>query len=152
MSNKPVVDLDLSGLTMPEIDWFGAKADIVAHESGVDAYIEKYGEKEGFERYMRDLFVNNVVDYDIVAKQANVGIYNGMLSMVTGLGPMRGNVRRLYIKRTHELYGDKYNELICHERGDSRVAKLLLDDAVRTGKWKELPDELQEKYRPLVGN
>lgn len=137
---------------MPEIDWSGAKADIATREMELNSYIEKYGEKEGSERYMRDLFVNSVVDYDIVARQVNVGIYNGMLPMVTGLCPMRGNVRRLYIKRTHELYGDKYNELICHERGDSRVAKLLLDDAVRTGKWKELPDELQEKYRSLVGN
>ena len=60
-------------------------------------------------------------------------------------------MRRLYIKRTHELYGDKYDELIHHERGDSRVAKLLLDDALRTGKWKELPDELQKEYKSLVG-
>lgn len=151
MSNKPVVDLDLSGLTMPEIDWSGVKADIVARESELDAYIEKYGEKEGSERYMRDLFADSSMDYDIAVKQANVGIYNGMLPMVTGLGPMRRNVRRLYIKRTHELYGDKYDELIRHERGDSRVVKLLLDDALQTGKWKELPDELQEEYKSLVG-
>ena len=51
-----------------------------------------------------------------------------------------------------ELYGDDYDELRSYKNADPRVVELLLDDAVRTGKWKELPDELQPEYHKRVGN
>ena len=54
--------------------------------------------------------------------------------------------------RCHELYEDKYDELNTHGPRDDRVAELLLDDAVRTGKWKELPTELQARYHERVGD
>lgn len=53
--------------------------------------------------------------------------------------------------RQRELYGDRYDELVQHKYGDSRVVELLLQDAIRTGKWKELPDELWDEYKKRVG-
>lgn len=48
--------------------------------------------------------------------------------------------------RMRELYGDRYDELKIHKPWDKRVAELLITDAVKTGKWKELPQDLWEEY------
>ena len=41
------------------------------------------------------------------------------------------------------LYGD---DRYAWPNYDPQAGELLLRDALRTGKWKELPDELQDEY------
>ena len=60
-------------------------------------------------------------------------------------------MRERFLERMHELYGDEFDELRHHMDADSRVIELLIQDAIRTGKWKELPDELQDEYHKRVG-
>ena len=54
-------------------------------------------------------------------------------------------------QRLHEVYGDQYDALISHRiRKDPRVAELLIQDAIRTGEWELLPDELHPAYHERV--
>lgn len=54
-------------------------------------------------------------------------------------------------RRLHEVYGDQYDTLISDRvRRDPRVAELLIQEAIRTGKWDVLPDELQPAYHERV--
>lgn len=46
-----------------------------------------------------------------------------------------------------ELYGSQYDELRQHLARDERVVELLLADAVKIGKWRELPEELLSDHR-----
>ena len=66
--------------------------------------------------------------------------------------PVGARTRARMAERERELYGDRYDEFRGHLDGDTRVAELLLRDAIRTGKWKELPDELQAEYHERVGS
>ena len=49
--------------------------------------------------------------------------------------------------RMRELYGSQYDELRQHLARDERVVELLLADAVKIGKWRELPEELLSDHR-----
>ena len=49
--------------------------------------------------------------------------------------------------RMREVYGDRYDELYHHKPGDPVVCERLIQDALKTGRWDELPEELQEEYK-----
>lgn len=53
--------------------------------------------------------------------------------------------------RMHELYGVRYDELRRHSEGDRRVCELLLEEAMRTGQWKVLPEVLWQEYHERMG-
>ena len=49
--------------------------------------------------------------------------------------------------RMQELYGNEYKRLYFHREGDPEVVELLLQDALKTGKWQELPKCLHDEYK-----
>ena len=89
-------------------------------------------------------------DYDANLKFFNTVIYHNGVLNVCGTGDVVRRDMAAFEKRCREVYGDEYDALKWHEYADSRVVELLLQDALRTGKWKELPDELQEEYHRRV--
>lgn len=56
------------------------------------------------------------------------------------------DILREYYAREKEIYGDQHDELMNHEPDDPRVNELLIQDALRTGYWRELPKSLQAEY------
>lgn len=55
-------------------------------------------------------------------------------------------------QRAHEVYGDEYDELCANPvQRNPRVAELLIQDALRTGDWQSLPEELIPIYHERVG-
>ena len=44
-----------------------------------------------------------------------------------------------------------YNEIRRHSEGDRRVCELLLEEAMRTGQWKVLPEVLWQEYHERMG-
>ncbi len=137
--------LDLSGLTEHVvIDHEKLKKHREERERVIAEYKRKYGEEEGFRRWSRD--TSNMPDgtYDFEMKIINTDI-------IWYGGPILDFHRKAY-QRMHELYGDQYDALIQHREKDPRVTELLIVDAIKTGKWKELPDELQVEYHKRVGD
>lgn len=142
-------------LSLRNLDSYGLDSIDVERRSKMEAgrkereeYKRKYGSL-WMTKYMEDKGL--VCDYDSCLKIVNEAIYYGCRPHITGTFEALVSCYDLYEKRAREFYGDRYDELVYHEPGDRHIAKLLLDDAVKTGKWKELPDELQSEYKLLVG-
>ncbi len=88
--------------------------------------------------------------YDTELKRINECIYNGTLYTALGTGWMR--TRRAQLERIKALFGLPDDEACVpwfntHMRGDPDTVEKLVADALSTGKWEELPDELQPIYR-----
>lgn len=77
----------------------------------------------------------------------NQDIYNGfyILPCVTVRGVQCVEPARE--QRMREVYGQAYDRLFYHKKGDPEVVELLLQDAVKTGRWDELPECLQEECK-----
>lgn len=134
-------DLSLSGLSMPELDTTGLKARFEASMAESEEYMRLYGAKKGWEKYCEDKHI--FADHNVLKKDMNEAIYEGRIFYERR---MEQNLRMM------ELFGDEYEILKNRGPRDSRVAELLVEDAVRTGEWKELPDELQVLYHERVGD
>lgn len=141
--NRSGIDLELSGLSAPEVDFSDVKEYLGQMDELFEECVGKYGVDEGSSIFVKELFGDRLADYDCDLKTVNCAIYDGCMPLVTASGNRVKHLAKLYEQRMRELYGDDYDDLVNHARGDKRVVRLLLDDAVRTGKWKELPDELQ---------
>lgn len=143
-------ELSLKNLGSYGMDDIGAerRAKMKACREEREAYKRRYG-SQWLKKYMDDKGL--ACDYDSCLKIVNEAIYYGGRPHITGTFEALVSCYDLYEKRAHEFYGDRYDELVYHDPGDRHIAKLLLDDAVKTGKWKELPDELQSEYKLLVG-
>lgn len=151
---KPVKtqELSLSGLTMPVDVTFDAGAAMDRYACLEAEYREKYG-ASWWEFYKRDVLHVVVSDYDVDMYIINSAIYHGTSPGISTSSP--GVYREFHEKlesRRRALYGDDYDTLRYHRDKDDKVAKLLLDDALKTGMWKELPDELQDEYHRLAGD
>lgn len=85
-------------------------------------------------------------------KSVNECIYYGTELIIRGIGDSIKRDRKIARDRMLEIYGDQYDELLVHEYGDPRAVELLLNDAIKTGRWKELPDCLQDKYHKRTEN
>lgn len=152
MAKKDI--FDLGGLDTYEHLFVGLREEfsqMLKEEAAKEAaYIHKYGREEGLRQYMDDLVSGCTPDYDIDLRSVNVAIYCGCMPLMSSR-KMYVSLEKRYEARMHELYGDRYNELKHHSRGDSRVVEILLQDALKTGRWKELPDELHEEYKRRAG-
>lgn len=136
----------LKGLTTYSFDGCDIKGAFLRYQQRVAAYKQKYG--DGWqEKYNANY--SRSVDYDVDLKSLNEAVYAGQCPLVSDSGVFRMSVG--YDRRMREIYGTRYDELKDHVYKDSEVARLLVEDAVKTGKWKELPDELQDSYFTLVG-
>lgn len=91
-------------------------------------------------------------DYSVTMKKINTLIYQGRRfysgSCSPGVYPIMMNAWK---KRMEEFYGPDYESFPRRcPGGYPNAAELLLNDALKTGKWKELPNDLQEEYHRRV--
>lgn len=136
-------DLNLSGMD----EYLGSPEQIRATVERVHAEVEvyeaKYG-KDGLRRYLIDC--GDILDFDLDMQHVNAFLWYGV--PVVGDRAFKARAD----ERMHEIYGDRYDELKRHEWQDMEVAEMLIADAMKTGKWKELPDELQPLYHERIGD
>lgn len=150
-SGKKQSDLSLSGLTMPDFDSEEMRMRAKEFKEGEKRYKKMYGD-EWQTKYMHDLGILRDIDYDEDMKLINLGIYCGEPFSVSGYGEHAKEFREKQELRMREIYGDDYATLRGHKFGDLTVVEMLLNDAIKTGKWKELPDELQDEYHKRIGD
>lgn len=88
-------------------------------------------------------------DYDDCMKIINECIYDATVYGALGFSLLR--MRKLQFDRMKALFGfpsdhDCFTWIETHNAHDPEAVEKLVSDALRTGKWKELPDELQPMY------
>ena len=113
------------------------------------AQIKKPGEGRSYEE-----IVAMDPGYDMELKTINAEIYTGSLYTALGTGWLR--TRNAQLERLKFLFGlpdmDACVEWFkTHGRGAPDTVEKLVEDAILTGKWKELPDELQTIYHERKG-
>lgn len=148
--------LDLSGLTMFDINSLEARKSAEAGKARRAALkaecIEKYG--DDWERHYMELLCPPL-DYDVDMLAINEAAYYGRRVIMTGTPTAYVQMERKQEKRFREIYGDGYgdgwSEAVFHAPCDPVIGEWLLSDAIRTGKWKELPRELRDEYARRTG-
>lgn len=107
---------------------------------------EKYGTE--WKKYYDEWRVEHGLlphpDCDLQVKSMNEGIYEGDLVHISGDGT--GELMLRQYAHLREVYGEAYERLERHRPGDSEAVELLLQWAERTGRWRDLPDCLQDEY------
>lgn len=156
-SGKKQSDLSLSNLTMPEFNGEEIRRDMKKLREGAEKYKQMYG--DGWQaKYLHAIGVvgDEDFDYDRDMKRINEAIYYGVPISVSGWGE---GIKKLYERqeaRMHEiydeLYGKDYGIYHGHIEGDEQITEWLINDAIKTGKRKELPDCLQDEYHKRVGD
>ncbi len=91
----------------------------------------------------------SIPDYDVDMKYINCDIYNSHLAC--WMGTCFAKMQRLQMDRMMSLIGLPDRKACMewlgeHSERDATVGELLVSEALVTGKWKELPDELQDEY------
>lgn len=104
---------------------------------------EKYGDAWP-EHYDKWIGAEPPADYDTDLKEINEGILLG--TPVSVSGNAAGSFHRRQLLQMRDVYGDAYDRLCRHDPNNPEVIGLLLGWAERTGRWKELPDGLQDAY------
>lgn len=139
--------LDLNRLTMDDIDFSGLPK-IIAEDARIEKECkDKYGD-DWWEHYVDATLPNRDIDSD--EKLVNLHIYDGCMPFVTGI--LAFHYQDLYLKKLKRLFGPFYKRYINHKPNDPKVNKALIKDALKSGKWKELPKELQGEYHKLAGD
>lgn len=139
--------LDLNGLTMDDID-FSRLPEITAELERIEKECkEKYGD-DWWSHYVKA--TDPYYDVDLDERTINRFIYEGHEPCVSGLGAFQ--IHTLYWEKMKRLFGPFYKRYVNHKRNDPKVNKILIKDALKSGKWKELPECLQEEYHRLVGD
>lgn len=144
-----VKKLDLSGLTSFPITQEACDAAHEKVEAEIASFKAKYG--DGWYKAWFEHCCGLDLGYDRAMKLMNeAAYYSGYISISGDCSVIRRETEK-FDKRLHDLYGDRYDELIrTHEHCDPRVGELLITEALHTGRWKELPDELQGEYKRRV--
>lgn len=83
-------------------------------------------------------------DFWSIEKIYNIHIYEGRRLSVSG--DITGSLRKEFEDYSKIVYGDMYDILKDHKPYDDRVAKLLIEYALRTNTGIDLPDCLQDEY------
>lgn len=144
----------ISGLSTPE----GQKKfqeDMAEIQAEDEALVERCKAEHGGtweQEYMRRKGYDS--GYDTDAKLVNESMYEGHMPYVCGLDAAR--LWRFAYDRMALLLGCTTEEACWnwfreHGPRDSSMAEALVADAVKTGRWKELPDCLQDEYRRRIG-
>ena len=138
-------ELSLKNLTPFPITPEMVKASLKAVQDQKAAYIAKYGKEEGERRYYADIEHNDDIELD---KTINTNMYHmGRMSfsMSTHIPKY---ILDMFDDRRREVYGVQYDEIINSPiPNDPRIAELLIQEAIQTGNWEVLPDELIDEYR-----
>lgn len=146
--------LDLNNLTMDDID-FSRLSEISAEiEREEKEYKEKYGD-DWWERYIAD--TNPYHGIDSIEEMVNEAIYKGRYlwdCICINCDPptMCIEIENRYWEKMKRLFGPFYKRHVRHKPDDPKTNKALIKDALNTGKWKELPDELQKEYQKIKGD
>lgn len=138
MNNLTMDDIDFSRL--PEIS---AEFDRMEQECK-----EKYGDK------WRDYYEQITdPDYgvDLDERMVNRAIYEGHRLCLMGHPARIMELENKYQEKMKRLFGLWHKQYVNHVPNDPKVNKALIKDALKSGKWKELPKSLQEEYHTLVG-
>lgn len=140
---------DLNQLTMEDIDFSGAKDIMENIRQRKKEYQEKYGE-DWWKHYVEDNECYSSLDpYEQIVNDA---IFNGHLVCVSG-GPYTvGQIHIRYQEKMKRLFGPFYRKYVRHEPNDPKINRALLKDAIKSGKWRELPKELHDTYHKMAGN
>lgn len=156
-------DIDTNKLSLKDLrlpDFSDEKYDKILEECDREQaeYCKKYGEIEGVLRMLRDSgCLPSKEELEIRRnKEINTIIYRGgrpeLMEVYYGVKPRDStsdpnNLRmKMWSERCQYLFGDNYEKFVFHKPGDPEIVELLLQDALKTGKWQELPDCLQEEY------
>lgn len=75
----------------------------------------------------------------------NQEIYDGRYYLEQTTPEGFRSIQQIREQRMKEVYGDAYDRLYYHKKGDPEAVELLLQDAVKTGRWDELPECIQEE-------
>lgn len=139
-------ELGLSRIPFPEFDKEAMARAMAETDARTAEYKTKYGD-DWLKHYASDIAAENDERHRISnARLMNGAIYDGTWLRVSSDYRATMELRAKQDARMHELYGDRYDELREHGPDDPRVAELLLEEALRTGDWKVLPEELHEEY------
>lgn len=113
-------------------------------EAAKQVYRDKYGDEEGERRYYAD---QDEADRKVVRRSINERIYAfGTNSEFLNTFPC-DSVKKNYDDRFRALCGDQYDEIAVYRtEEDPRIAELMIQEALQTGVWDELPRSLQPEY------
>lgn len=109
---------------------------------------KKYGDK------WRDYYEQITdPDYgvDLDERMVNRAIYEGHRLCLMGHPARIMELENKYQEKMKRLFGLWHKQYVNHVPNDPKVNKALIKDALKSGKWKELPKSLQEEYHTLVG-
>lgn len=135
--------LKLSGLSMPNIDF--SDNSFLNHLEQVEKECkEKYG-NDWKEHFLSATNPNHGLD--VYEKIIYKTIYNG-----TVFSSDNWTLNNRFLKKVEKLFGKDWKKQILGKKNDPYIIDKLIEDAIETGKWKELPKELHEEYHRRVGN
>lgn len=137
-------DLSLKGLDMPTGMRELGRAVRESTEKEIAEYKARYGDR-WFEHWDEDR--GDAGDWD-----PDMYLFNCMILYGTVAGCSNKRESDGLDARMRDLYGDEYESLKQHGSWDKHVADLLIADAIKTGKWRELPKELWPEYRERIGS
>lgn len=141
--------MSLENLAMPDF----SSERFAEHRARMDAEKREYQAKYG-DQWQEHLRADREkAQQIIVEKSINSRIYATGTPRYMRTDRVLPGEEEIFDARLHELYGDQYDELTTkRERCDPRVAELLLQEALRTGRWEVLPDILQSEYHERAGD
>lgn len=141
-------DLDLEGLssflTYEEGEFEKRR---IIREKEQEQFKKKYG-KDWFSHWWK--YRNPTPDYDLDMKEINIAIYRGHIPSRSGTREFIRMYQKKVENRMFEIYGDEMYDLVYHKPNDPNINERLIRDAMKTGKWKELPDCLQDEYHKRI--
>lgn len=140
--------LDLDQLTMDDIDFEGLLPKITEEFNKVEKECREKYDENWFEHYTKKIRPNDSID--ITEKWINDAIYSGYALNVTGSPESVIETYDRYNKKLKQFFGRSYKHYIHHKPNNPKINKLLIEDAIKTGKWKELPEQLHEEYHKQV--
>ena len=141
--------LDLNNLTMEDIDFASILPKVTAElERTKQECKEKYGE-DWREHYIRATNPNWDIDTD--ERSINRAIYEGHRLCITAHPQIIMEMEHKYWIKMRRLFGPFCKRYVSHGTNDPKVNKALIKDALKSGKWRELPKELQDEYHKLAG-
>lgn len=141
-------DVSLDKITLFPFDTAKMDAFAVQLAAKEQDYKDKYGDQwqakyldDAARKYQtsRNKYINGLIYY----------IGKLTVSFVDDTTPEE---RAMFDQRLHAVYGEQYDELIENRTAwDPRVGELLIQEAIQTGTWEELPDQLQAEYHKRIG-
>lgn len=143
-AQTPKNPYDLNQLTERDIDFSMAPKIMAELDKLEEECKQKYGD-DWFEHFVELTDPNYGID--MIEQSANEHIYEGYWPGWSGDPGAVIPYLDGYINKMKRLFGPEWENHIKHQPDDPEVNELLIKDTLKTGKWKELPECLQEEYQ-----